>query len=350
MSLLEDRYRYVLRLLPAPYRAEREEEMVSAFLEGAGDPSDAQSPRPRWSEVASVAALSVRVRLGGAGAAPRPSAWGRAVRLVAVLGLFYHAMMGCVWFAGFVETYGLFGAPFPDYQTRLAPAGSPERLWDIALGFAGLPWLAAFVALVRGRPRAAKILVSFALVAHFGFALELVRAVPEEALLITLQRGVLAALPALALAAGFHRDAPRTRHPLWVAALPAGAGALVHVILGLLATRSPQTPAWSWIWPWFDETGLACLALLLATAWAVTRPRPGDGPAPVLPLALAVLVVPVALGRLLRLNLRAADPMSQVMTAVNVGQLVALLLCGVSLAVLGARTLPARTTLASRQD
>ncbi|GAA0374752.1 hypothetical protein GCM10009530_26600 [Microbispora corallina] len=69
MSLLEDPYRRVLRLLPASYREGREEEMVAAFLEGS--PGAGDNARPRWPEVASVAALAIRVRLGGPGSQGR---------------------------------------------------------------------------------------------------------------------------------------------------------------------------------------------------------------------------------------------------------------------------------------
>lgn len=78
MSLLEDRYRRVLRMLPASYRAEREEEMVSAFLDGSAGVGDEHNARPRLSEVATVAALAVRVRLGGSGATSRSVASGRS--------------------------------------------------------------------------------------------------------------------------------------------------------------------------------------------------------------------------------------------------------------------------------
>ena len=66
MSVLEDRYRSVLRMLPASYRAVWEEEMVSTFL-ASMDPDDideaefrADFGRPGFSEVASVAGLAVR--------------------------------------------------------------------------------------------------------------------------------------------------------------------------------------------------------------------------------------------------------------------------------------------------
>lgn len=73
-TLLEQRYRTVLRMLPAYYRAEREEEMVETYLDDM-DEADQDLARPAWGEVASIAALSVRTRLGSAGAPPatRPS-------------------------------------------------------------------------------------------------------------------------------------------------------------------------------------------------------------------------------------------------------------------------------------
>ena len=45
VSVLEDRYRAVLRVLPASYRTVWEEEMVSTFLESTrtGDPDDESS-------------------------------------------------------------------------------------------------------------------------------------------------------------------------------------------------------------------------------------------------------------------------------------------------------------------
>ena len=67
MSTLETRYRSVLRLLPLPYRQVWEEEMVATFVESMmpDDPNDAdfvaEFGRPAWSEVASVAALAVRL-------------------------------------------------------------------------------------------------------------------------------------------------------------------------------------------------------------------------------------------------------------------------------------------------
>ena len=98
MNRLEQRYRVVLRtLLPASYRKLWEEDMVATFLESmASDDAEAAEyladyGRPSWSEVASVAVLAVRLRLGAANAPLRSGAWGEAVRLVALMGLLVHA-------------------------------------------------------------------------------------------------------------------------------------------------------------------------------------------------------------------------------------------------------------------
>jgi hypothetical protein len=345
VSLLEDRYRYVLRLLPASYRAEREEEMVCAFLEGSGDLSDADSPRPRWSEIASVAALSLRVRLGGTGASPRFFAWGEAVRLVAVLGLFFHAMMSCVWLGDFLRPPGVFGSPSVDYWAALGPAGSAERLWNIVQGLGGLLWIAAFASLVRGRPRAAKLPALLALALYYGIAFPWDFVSWDYIDRIAVLQSLLFVVPVLALVAGFHRDAPRMRRSPWVAASPVGAGVLLYVILGVLGSTMRATidwRFWSWVWPWLGVPGLACLALLVASAtcaWTHLRVPARRRPSP--PLALAILIVPVALACASVLTFEAVDPISRTMAAVTVGQLVALLLCGLTLIVLAARTMPA---------
>jgi hypothetical protein len=84
---LERRYRRVLRLLPGWYRELREEEMVAAFLDSwlTGDPEAdeyiSKAAGPSSAEVARVAALAVRMHLGGAGT---PHAELKASRLAGV--------------------------------------------------------------------------------------------------------------------------------------------------------------------------------------------------------------------------------------------------------------------------
>ena len=78
MTRLEERYRRVLRLLPVSYRVIWEDDMVATFLASTHtddrDEADylADFGRPSWAEVASIAALAIRLRIGSAGAPPRP--------------------------------------------------------------------------------------------------------------------------------------------------------------------------------------------------------------------------------------------------------------------------------------
>ena len=126
MTLLEARYRAVLRLLPATYREVWEEEMVATFLERVEheDRDGADVPerlRPSWAETGSVVALAVRSRLGGIGAPARYLLWGEAVRRVALTGLLVHAVTTLVgvgfafWHAGLLP-----GLPAPVDQSLLA--------------------------------------------------------------------------------------------------------------------------------------------------------------------------------------------------------------------------------------
>ncbi|GII65036.1 hypothetical protein Skr01_51210 [Sphaerisporangium krabiense] len=341
MSLLEDRYRHILRLLPASYRAEREAEMVSAFLEGAGDARDEDNPRPRWSEVASVLALSVRVSLGGVGAAPRFLAWGEAVRLVAVLGLAFPATLSATWLTELLRGAVMSGG----HQAVLEGAGSAQRLWETAHALTYLMWVAAFVLLVRDRLRAAKLSALLALILSYAPLVE------SEAVLWGGDRSlvphtVLVAVPVLALLTGFHRDAPRTRRPWRTALLPVAAGVLLHTIVYVptSALRAPEamSPAWTWTWPWLGESGLACAALLAASIACVWRRLRGPaGRTASLPLALAILIIPVTLSRASYLTSGAIDPISRTMLAVTAGQVAALLFCAVTLTVLAARSMPA---------
>ncbi|MFC6087449.1 hypothetical protein [Sphaerisporangium aureirubrum] len=346
MSLLEDRYRHVLRLLPASYRAGREEEMVAAFLEGAGGLTDRDNPRPRWSEIASVAALSVRVRLAGTPAVPRYHAWGRAVRLAALLGLFFHATLSCLWFAGFLNTYALrdlLGIDVPGALGTTMPldAGSAERLLDIVWGFTCLFGLAAFAALTRGRPAAAKVLAVLALLSVCGATLRLLYVLGPFAFETITTHILVFGPPVLALFAGFHRDARPPRRPAWVAALPVAAGLALYAGLSALSvvTDSSVDDTGAWAWPWMDEPGLALLALLAAAAYAATRPRTPGGRDAALPLALALLTLPLAAARSMVFLHLSGPPVLGVTYTVQLG---ALLLCGVAMLVMAARAMPAR--------
>ncbi|MEU0483111.1 hypothetical protein ABZ260_28475 [Streptosporangium sp. NPDC006013] len=336
MSLLEERYRYWLRLLPASYRAEREEEMVAVFLEGSPDVSDADGPRPRWSEIASVAALAVRVRLGGAGAAPRSLSWGETVRLVALLGLLFPAFFAILTVAAALHTYGVIGTVDSSLAQVAGPLGSVERLANILRSLAGAVWIAPFVALVLGHVRTAKALALLAFVADLLVLTDPVGRGPLEALAWSL-------MPVVTLSAlwtGFHRDARPARRPLWLLVLPLAAGIVFDVLFRLVA--APDMPAW-W-WPWLDPLGLASTLILGAgIGYGYVHLRFPARRTPSWPLALAILAVPVLCARLAGLDhgFDAADEVSRIIMLGTLGQTAVLLLVALLLAALGLRAMPA---------
>ncbi|MEV0608751.1 hypothetical protein AB0I61_20505 [Polymorphospora rubra] len=278
-SLLEERYRRMLRLLPASYRREWEDDMVATFMEGAyasdpDDPEGVELGRPGRSEFTSVVALAVRLRLGGADAAPRSFTLGEAVRRVALVGLLAHAVGALVGAALVVWTaYRLPGLPadaVPD-----AYAGRWQALW----GLTGLLWIPAYLALVHGHHRAARVL---ALVALAPVLIGTVVDVSADGGAFALSRSywlLFDALPVLALAA-FHGGAPPVRSRPWLVALPVGAVAALAVLLGWPTGGREVLVDWPGLW---------CAGVFVAALVHVVR-RPA---VPHLALALGVLAVAV---------------------------------------------------------
>ncbi|GAA2302518.1 hypothetical protein GCM10010149_59830 [Nonomuraea roseoviolacea subsp. roseoviolacea] len=303
--LLERRYRAALRLLPASYRAEREEEMVAAFLEMSGDVPDERGPRPRWGELASVAALAVRVRLGGAGA--RAAAWGETVRLVALLGLAFQAMLG---------VYGLVGRAAAIAAHLPTPGAATSPIPVVA----DVLWIVAFAAAMRGFTGPAKVVAAAAgavslLLIGAGPAVQLTWAAPPAAL--------MASVPPLALLAGFHAEAPATVRP-WRLLLPPVAATLPLVLLswapvpwdsafepllalssllspdgiatvacavaGIVALRRGWAPSARLA---LAAAGLLLLAWRLPMAWPVPGAEVLWGPAAVLCGVLVTVIVPL---------------------------------------------------------
>lgn len=166
MTPLERRYRFVLRLLPASYRAAWEEEMVAAFLQSmaATDPEDpeflAEYGWPSRSEMASVVALAVRLhlpavrlRLGVPGAPPRYAASSEGVRRAALAMLLVHASFATMglgmmlWLRGLVPWVPR--APVEWTRPNLIGRGY------VAFTLLALAWLVSYLALVFGYRRVA---------------------------------------------------------------------------------------------------------------------------------------------------------------------------------------------------
>ncbi|GAA2210138.1 hypothetical protein GCM10009850_055970 [Nonomuraea monospora] len=279
MSLLERRYRSTLRLLPASYRAGREEEMVAAFMELSGDVPDEDDPRPRWGEIASVLALSARVRLGAAGATPGQVARGAAVRLFALLGMGATAafsMVDLVRAALLGSEPALIGAP--ESAARLAFIG--------VLAAAGCS-IVAFVTLMRGHVRTAKVAALVSLVPSLtSYALSLAQN-GSAALTPLHDLGNLLFLlaPPLALLIGFHSDVTPHRHswPLTLSPLVAGA-ALMGLTMSAIAAGSPEPMGY---YLWLDY-GAAIPAWAAASAVVLARRQ---APSRALALSAAGLVL-----------------------------------------------------------
>jgi hypothetical protein len=273
MTRLEGRYRRLLRLLlPASYRREWEEEMVATFLESVAvdDPDEAgylaDYGRPSWSEVASVAALAVRLRLGAV-----RLRLGDAVRIVALAGLLAHAVAPAVEVADRLWVGGALPWLAPP---RIDPAlvTSPPDPWQVAVGLTGFVWVSAYLALVLGERRVGQLLALVALTA--GVATPVVATARlaldgAPAVLFTMWSGLLVdSLLLLALLA-FHRDAPPVRRLPWLVAL--GIGVLVVPAVALTVQAIDPAP------PLLDWPGLCCAALVPAAVVRLVGSALGRG-------------------------------------------------------------------------
>ncbi|MFI6658596.1 hypothetical protein ACIBL8_24045 [Streptomyces sp. NPDC050523] len=287
-TLLETRYRSVLRLLPAYYRSAREEEMVEVYLWDVDRDTQDQS-RPTLGEVASVAALALRSRLAAAGA-PRPYAlFGSVVRHFALFAVLLQA-----------------AATVADRVLSLTWSSTHGRgQWDMFLsGFTGrgtlgvvavaqwilpLLWIAGFFALLHERRALARVAVLLAALPSlwplFG---PLVSDVVAADLWFAAATALLAWLPALALCAAYHRDAPP-------ATLPVGTPGLVltacSVVMGGSLVLLPAMADAAWA----PATGF----VLGALAWLLLRNRRTDsagsgGAAALAALGLLLLAVRLA--------------------------------------------------------
>ncbi|WP_405913914.1 hypothetical protein OG760_32625 [Streptomyces sp. NBC_00963] len=337
-TLLEQRYRTVLRMLPAYYRAEREEEMVETYLDDM-DEADQDLARPAWGEVASIAALSVRTRLGSAGAPPRYAAIGSAVRLFALLSVALLAAdtltqraLPAAWLTG--------AAPKDraDFMRTFTGNGVLMGVAQTLLWVLPLAWPVAYAALLRDRRRAA-------------FTLALLGAAPSLSYLVgrpmgqglgvapsalTVVTAATAWLTVAAVGCGYHSDAPPARLPF----APAGPALLgTCVLMGGSMVVWPQGADSVW--------GSGTVVVAAGCAWWVARiraSRRGAGtPEPALPLALAVLGTVVLAQRcaLMGLLTSAQAPYSTIVGGeIQAAALAALV---VTLTVSGTRGLLART-------
>jgi hypothetical protein len=354
-TVLETRYRRLLRVLPEDYRAAWEEEMVGTYLQSQATADEAEAEylaefgRPAWSEVASVVGLAVRLRLpllrhhvGGVEAAPRQRAVGDAVRVVALLGLLTQAAMAAValvmqlWLAGRVPGVS------PPTGAWVGARSGPWPTFLIVLGFAAVP---AYLALVTGRWPVARVLAAVSVGAALALAgTDVIAGDP-----IMLTRVLALLVDALLLAAlwAFHGTAPGVHRRPWLLALPA----TVAVVGGLVTVTGVVGPAlWLLDWP-----ALGCVAVAAGLAASLVRPARGAA----WPLALTALAATVLAQRLLTIAEFAGHSTPNQHDAVIVAGLVeaaAVAMVGLPVALRARRELrrlpaagpPAATVLAQR--
>lgn len=293
MSLLEQRYRNVLRLLPGSYRAQRGEEMVASFLEAAGEVNDEDDPRPGWSETVSVAALALRVRLGDVGRSPA-AGWGAALRLAGLLGLLYQASLTCWSILTAVRLYTGLGFSVDDRSGALSIMGSPGstgRLTWVGWNLVDVAVIVAYVMLVRGHRRTGRILALLLLASPVHQVVSTGLGWPSVG--HHLLGSLLTFVTVVALLVGFHQYAPAVTYVRrWLTALP-----VVAAVYGLVwITVGSQDTAWPWV---VYPSGVFSLFLAAAGGgYACLHTLAPHRRAPAWPLALALLAAG-ALGALL---------------------------------------------------
>ncbi|MBE8475018.1 hypothetical protein [Streptomyces justiciae] len=331
-TLLEARYRTVLRLLPAYYREAREEEMVEVYLWDVDQETQDQS-RPTLGEVASIAALAVRSRLAAAGAPRRYALFGSAVRNFALYAVLLQA-----------------AAVVSDEVLRVTwSATRGPREWDLFLtGFTGsgplptvvavagwvlpLLWTVGFFALVHDRRRLARAAVLLAALPSLWPVIEpLVTEWPMSAPYFVTANALFAWLPALAVCAAYHRDAPP-------AVLPVGTPGLAFlaccVVTGGSVALLPTMADLAW--------APATCFVLAALGWLLLRTRRAESGVGSGALALAVLGLLILAVRTASLILWIGLPLPAVYLAGAYAQATALTLLVLVLAVVARRDLAPR--------
>lgn len=213
MSGLESRYRRMLRLLPAAYREQRAEEILSTLLDGAAP----GQRRPRIAQAASLAALAVRLRSGAPGGGARAASVGEVLRRSALTGLAVQAL----YYTTSLCAVLVRSADGTAYAPPGATAALDGVLW---LADAALP-AAALACLAYGRRRTGRVLAVAGTVGLCAGTIQSLAMVGRIPPLFTapLVASIVAALTmslmsTSAVLLGFHRDAPGTTAPgRWLA-------------------------------------------------------------------------------------------------------------------------------------
>lgn len=166
-SVLESRYRTLLRILPRGYRSLREEEMVAAFLASMydEDPENfdltSKHGRPSFAEVRSIAALAVLTRWGRDVAPERFAARATAARHVLLIAI------AVMWTLAALPTVGTalvwwWPAADPTGESARILFGAPRSAWRLVESWGFLGWLPSLPAAIWGNRRIRQAAAAFA--------------------------------------------------------------------------------------------------------------------------------------------------------------------------------------------
>jgi hypothetical protein len=331
-TLLETRYRTVLRLLPAYYRREREEEMVEVYLWDTDRDTQDQS-RPTLGEVVSIAALALRVRLGAAGAPRRYALLGSAVRQFALFAVLLQAAAAVVDRVLEVTWSTTRGAAQRDvFLEGFTGHGPVAGVAAVATWLLPLLWTAGYFALLHDRRSLARISVLTAALSTLWPLLAplMTDSVPPDPAFAT-AAALFAWLTALALCAAHHRDAPAATLP---GTTPGLAYLACCVVMGASLVLLPTAADAVWA-----PTTCFLVGALGWLLWRIRRSRPGN---PAGALALTALGLLVLALRVTALYPWLDVPVPASLLVGFTGQAAALLLLTTALAVVAGRDLAAR--------
>jgi len=189
----------MLTLLPAAYREQRVEEMLSTLLDGAGE----GRCWPHAAEAASVATLATRLRIGAPGGTRNSAFYGEVLRRVVLGGLLLQVLVNLTSSIPIALEFKL--------RPMSAYSGWPTTVFwaENWTWFAGrlLVVLACFLALACGLRRTGRVLG----VVQGAMAVFMYAVAPDDPSVSDVQALLaLSLLTAVAALFGFHRDAPRT--------------------------------------------------------------------------------------------------------------------------------------------
>jgi hypothetical protein len=231
-SPVERHYRNVLRLLPAGYRANWEEDMVTAYMEST------PTERAKVGERLSVVWLALRLRLNGSHTSPRVMVGYRAVHAIALIALLYQAIAATTSVASgvfFVVRYHADSWRLVDGYTLWFPLFS-------------LLWIAAFACFVWNWFVAARILVLLGGASAIGLAVAIRVVMGDAGAAIAVSDVSRWAWLAVSVVVVFVTPSDaRALRPLWAGAYAVGSGlAVVAYLRPYFAEPGPMNSSW-WV-------------------------------------------------------------------------------------------------------